>query len=170
MTLSYKFVGGFVQYPGHPSAIKPGSYVIREACHAISPPLPVSAHIHCDFHQATLPDEENATFLQKSVDDGKATWRLTDTTQVSWLAYLDSARGWNLDTSAPLRSAGCEQGTNAESNQPWAQCTWLSSDGFREVIVDVRKPLSLKSSGGNFDRVPWVATAVQAYQCYSEPR
>jgi hypothetical protein len=91
-------------------------------------------------------------------------------TQVGWLTYQSSARQWDLNPAIPLKSAGCEQGTIAISNEPWAQCTWLSRDDLQEVIVDMRKPTYLKNSGQNFDRIPWIGTGVEANRCRTEPK
>ena len=171
MTLSYKFMGGFIQYPGQAIEIKPDSYVIREACRTVSPPRPASDHVHCDFHRSgSLEDKDAAIAVQKSVDEGSETWRLSDMTQVAWLAFQQSAPQRGLEPAAPMKSAGCEQGTMAESNQPWAQCTWVAGDDLQEVIVDVHKPAYLKDSERNFDRVPWVATGVEANRCRTEPK
>jgi hypothetical protein len=169
MTLSYQFAGGFIQTAQGKYEMKPGGYVIREACHAIVPPRPASDHIFCDLRQKALPDDVNAAAaLQKSIEEGRETWRLSDMTQVSWLAYLKFARESNLSADTPLKSLGCEHGTNAETNQPWAQCTWLSRDDMIETIVDVQKPLYLKGSSPNFERVPWIATGVELNECSTQ--
>jgi hypothetical protein len=169
MTLSYKFSGGLIQ-TGKSIAITPNSYVIREACTAISPPRPASEHVHCDFYRSGLIEDKNAAAaVGKSVNEGRQAWRLTDTTQVGWLAYQESARLWNLNPAAPLRWAGCEQGTNAINNEPWAQCAWLARDDLEDVVVDLRKPSYLKGADGKFDRVPWIATGVEANRCRTEP-
>jgi hypothetical protein len=169
MTLSYKFAVNFIQPTGQPTEIKPGAYVIREACRATVPPWPASDHIHCDLRQTPLPDDVNSSVaLQQSIDDGRETWRLSDMTQVSWLAYLKFARESNLNSDIPLKSEGCEHGTMAGSNQPWARCTWLSRDDMTETMVDVRKPVYLKGSSDNFDHVPWIATGLEVNQCVAE--
>jgi hypothetical protein len=170
MTLSYNFAGSFIQDSQRKIEIKSGSYITREACKAVLPPRPAVEHVHCDFDRAGLIEDKTATASAiKSVNEGRETWRLTDATQVGWLAYQVSARRWDADPGASLKSAGCEHGTNAISNEPWAQCTWLASDDFQEVIVDLRKPLYLKGADGRFDRVPWVATGVEANRCRTEP-
>jgi len=167
MTLSYKFAGGFIQERGQPMTIKPSSTVTRESCRAVTLPLPASDPIHCDFFRSGWLEDKNAIIaVEKEIAAGKADWRLTDMVQVGWLAYQEVAEGQKL-TTATLPSAGCEQGTMAETNQPWAVCNWLSRDGLREVMVDLHKPLYLKKPG-SFDKVPWVATGTEANQCHPE--
>ncbi len=161
MTLSYKFAGGFIQKSGQAIEIKPSSSVTREVCRTVSPPLPASDHVHCDFHRSGLIENKDAAIaLQKTVIAGKATWRSSDMLQVGWLAYENAAQQWKVN-GEPLRSAGCEQGTMAESKQPWAQCTWLAPDGLKEVIVNLHKPQYLKESVGSSEKVLWVATDVR---------
>jgi hypothetical protein len=171
MTLSYKFAGNFIQSAGQAFQMKPGSAVVREACLAVSPPQPASDHVYCRFYRSGLLEQGNsaAAPAKKTEAEGE-TWRLSDPTQVGWLAFQDSAREWNLDPDTPLRSAGCEQGTMAESKQPWAQCTWLARDGLEQVIVDLHKPINLKNAAGDFGKVPWVAADVEANQCRTEPK
>jgi len=171
MMLSYKSAANFIQGPDGISRMKPSSSVTRVACRAVSRPAPASDHVHCDFlHSGFLEDRNAAVALQKTVKAGHETWRLSDTIQVGWLAYHDWARQSELDATTPLRLAGCEQGTNAESKQPWAQCIWLARDGMQEVIVNLNKPMYLKDSAGSFDKVPWVTTEVEANRCRTEPK
>ena len=169
MMLSYKAAANFIQGPDGISRMKPSSSVTRVACRAAKPPYPASDHVHCDFLRSGLLQDRNAAIaLQKTINAGRETWRLSDMVQVGWLAYQDWARQSELDATTPLRFAGCEQGTNAESSEPWAQCTWLAHDDMQEVIVDLNKPLYLKDSTGKFDKAPWVATEVQANRCRTE--
>ncbi len=170
MTLCYKSGGNFIQTPDHVTKMKPGSFVVREACRPTSPPAPASDHIHCDFYRSgPLEDKNAALLMQKAIEAGRETWRLSDMTQVGWLAYQDSAGQWGLNPAVPLRLERCEQGTMAGTKQPWAECTWLSRDDLQEVIVDLHKPTYLTTAARKFDSVPWVAEDVQAYLCRTEP-
>jgi hypothetical protein len=179
MMLSYRFTGNFVQSPGQnpghrgPGKVfqmKPASVVTREACRAVSPPRPASDHVSCNFYRSGLLEGWNGAALRPDNDAYGESWKLTDATQVGWLAFQDSARQWDLDPDTPLRSVGCERDTMAESKQPWAQCTWLARDGLEQVVVNLRKPINLKNAAGDFDKVPWLATDVEASQCRTEPK
>jgi hypothetical protein len=170
MTLAYKFSGGFVQNPGQPTEIKPGSYVIREACRAVSPPRPASDHVHCDFYRSGLLEDQSPVAPENDTGADTEDWRSSGMIRVGWLAYQDSARQWELDPAVPLQSAVCEQGTMAETKQPWAQCNWLTKEGLQEVIVNLHKPLLPANSSTSFNSVPWVATDVEANRCRTEPK
>ena len=173
MTRSYKFEGGFAQKPGQATEITPLSSVTRTVCHATSPPAPASDHVECKFYRTLEPEDKGAAMaLQEAVKAGHESWRTSDMAKVGWLAYGTAIRELKLASPGPVKLAECEGNPVPDvggGKQEYGYCTWFSSDGFREVTVEMHKPAYLTKSEGQFDEVPWIATFVEVNLCRTAP-
>jgi hypothetical protein len=172
MTVSYKFAGGFIQQTGQPVEMKPSSSVIREVCRPGSSPRPASDHVYCEFYRSGGLEDTNTTLAQqKSVDGGKEIWRASDMAQVGWLAYEDAIRQWKLAPPGPVALSKCEPWPGAVdgagNQQQWGYCTWFARDDLQQVTVLLHKIGYLQNSSDRLQKVPWVATGVEANLCHA---
>jgi hypothetical protein len=160
MTLSYAFAGGFIQKPGQPIEMTPSSFVVRQACRPVVAPKPASDHIYCQFYRwGGLEDRQALVALQKTVDDGKDTWRASDMAQVGWSAFEDASKQWNLGSTVQVKLSKCEPwppGADSEGNQQqWGYCTWFAPDDMQEITVQFHKPGYLTKSAGQLQQAVW---------------
>jgi hypothetical protein len=151
MTVSYKFSGGFIQETGQPFEMKPSSSVIREVCRPVSPPKPASDHVYCDFYRSGGLEDRNTTLAQpESIDRGKEIWRASDMAQVGWLAYEDAIQQGKLAPPGAVALSKCE---------PWP--------GGADEAGNEQQWGYLQTSADQLQKVPWVATGVEANLCHA---
>ncbi len=175
MTVSYKFAGGFIQKAGQSTEITPTSAVVRDVCHAISPPKPSADHVYCDYYHSGSPlDEQAAAALQSRVNSGSEIWRTSDMAQVGWSAYVDASKQWKLAAAVQVELVKCEPwpaGSDGDGHeQQWGHCTWFAKDDMQQIEVMLHKPGYLAKSAGQLDKVIWMAAEIHASLCRTVPQ
>ena len=165
MTKSYKFAGGFIQNAGQFTEMTPSSSVSRELCRAISPPKAPSDHVSCEFYRSGGLD----LAPKKTSDGDNEIWRASDMERVGWLAYQHAIRQWKRDSPGPVKLSKCEPwpaGADPTGDeQQWGYCTWFARDDLQQVTVDFHRTGSIKGSVDQLQKVPWIATGVEANVC-----
>jgi hypothetical protein len=91
--------------------------------------------------------------------------------QVGWLAYEDAIQQGKLAPPGAVALSKCEPwpggADEAGNEQQWGYCTWFARDDLQQVTVQLHKIGYLKTSADQLQKVPWVATGVEANLCHA---
>ncbi|HEY6253104.1 MAG TPA: hypothetical protein VI685_24355, partial [Candidatus Angelobacter sp.] len=81
-------------------------------------------------------------------------------------------RLWKPATSLSVERTECEpypSGTDADGiTRENGHCEWFSRDDLQKVTVYLQKSGDVKKSEGGLDKMPWIATGVEANVCRIE--
>jgi hypothetical protein len=169
MTLSYRFIGGFISGRDQRTQMTTSSSVIREACRPRSAPVPSTDHIYCDFHRSYGLGGQNAakTSQRTARLSDEPSRSSPDMVQAAWSAFQDLGRTWKIADSLSVERTECVPWPAAGSGneQQFGYCDWYSRDDLQQVYVLLQRSRNAKKADGGLDIGPWTATEVTANAC-----